>query len=326
MRNVLPALFLAGLSLLPASRAADDATAFPTKPVRVVVPYPAGSIVDVRARWIAERLMKNLGKPVIVDNRPGASTVIGADAVAKSPPDGYTLLMTGGNTFVTNPALMSDLPFDPVKDFTPLTPYSRTPVVLAVHPSLGVKSVAEFITLVKAKPGQLNYTSVVAGGFAHIVGEAFKRAAGVDMVHVPYKGDAPALADAVAGHVPVIFNFPVTAAEFIKTGRLIGLMQTGERRTKNLPDVPTAAEAGLPQLTFYPFGGFWAPARTPPGLVHRLHAELMRVLSSQEYQDVMLNSGSEPRASTPEEFAAFIETERAKWTKVIRETGVRMDQ
>ncbi len=317
-------LFAVLASVFARGAGTDD---FPSKAMRIVVPYTAGGVVDVRARWIAERLAKNLGKPVIVDNRPGPDTVIGADAVAKAVADGHTILMTGGQTtFITTPILLAQLPYDPAKDFAPVTPYAMAPMVLVVPPSLGVSSVKALIALAKAKPGQLNYGSSGNGTSAHIAGEAFKHAAGLDILHVPYKGDAPALTDALAGHVSMNFTFAVTCAEFVRSGKLLALMQTGNKRLANLPDVPTAAELGLPELTIYAWGGIWAPGRTPLARVRRLNDELTKILRSQEYIEWTRSGGSEPRASTPEEFAVFIEAERVRWSKLMRETGVRVER
>lgn len=324
MRRFVACVLLLSISVL-LSDIGLAAQIWPTKPVRIVVPYTAGGIVDLRARFIAEKLSKNIGQPVIVENRPGASTVLGMDFVAKAPSDGHTLLIISANTFINLPLLMSRLPFDPAKDFTPVTAYSATPFLVLVHPSLGIKTLKEFFALAKSKPGQLTYSSAGGGTFANIAGELVKHAGQVDIVHVPYKGDAPALNDAVAGHVNMTINFPVTALEQIKSGRLVALMQSGVKRVRMLPDVPTAQESGYPELAVLPFGGFWVSSKTPPQVVARIHEELTKVFRSPEHIRSLEDSGSEPRFTTPAEFAALLDFERFRWAEIIRKAGVKLD-
>lgn len=318
------------LALLAASAitavAADDSAAYPSKPIRIVVPFSPGSIVDVRARQLSERLAKNIGQPVIIDNRPGASTIIGANLVAKAAPDGYTILMASGATFVVTPAVVESLPFDPIKDFVPLTQYASGPMLLVVHPSLGVNSVSELIALARSKPGELSCALSGVGTSAGIMGELFKQVADIQIRTIAYKSEAPALSDVIAGHVPMIFSFLGTSGPFIKQGKLKALMQTGPRRLKGLPDVPTAVEVGLPEATLTAWGGLWAPAGTPKPIVARLSAELRRVILSEDYRKILEDSGSEPHASTPEEFAAFIDGERPKWARVVKKAGITAEQ
>ena len=309
-----------------AAVAGEDSAAYPSKPIRIVVPFSAGSIVDVRARQIGERLAKNIGHPVIIDNRPGASTIIGANLVAKAAPDGYTILMASGATFVVTPAVVESLPFDPIKDFAPVTQYAAGPMLLVVHPSLGVNSVDELVALAKAKPGELTCALSGAGTSAGIMAELFKQVADVPIRTVVYKSETPALSDVIAGHVPMIFSFLATSGPFIKQGKLKALMQTGPKRLKGLPSVPTASEVGLPDATLTAWGGLWAPAGTPKPIVARLSAELRKVILSEEYRRILEESGSEPHASTPEEFAAFIDTERPKWARIIRKAGITAEQ
>lgn len=305
--------------------AAEDGAEFPSKPIRIVVPFSAASIVDVRARQIGERLAKNIGQSVIIDNRPGATTIIGADLVAKARPDGYTILMASGATFVVTPAIVSSLPFDPAKDFVPITQYGKGPLLLVVHPSLGVNSVKELVALAKARPGGLSHASPGAGTNAGIMAELFKQVTGVDIEAVVYKSEAPALSDVVAGHVPMIFSFLATSGPFIKQGKLKALMQTGPVRLKSLASVPTATEVGLPDATLMTWGGFWAPAGTPRSIVRRLSAELRRVILSEEYRKIMEESGSEAHANTPEEFAAFINAERPRWARIVKNAGISVE-
>ena len=308
------------------SRTGLAGESWPTKPVRIVVPYTAGGIVDVRARFVADRLSKNIGQPVIVENRSGASTVLGMDFVAKAPPDGHTILIISANTFINLPLLLPRLPFDPAKDLTPVAAYSATPFLVLVHPSLGVRTLREFFALAKSKPGQLTYSSAGNGTFVNIAGELVKHAGQVDIVHVPYKGDAPALTDAVAGHMSMTINFPVTAVEFIKSGKLVALMQSGVKRVRTLPEVPTAQEAGYPELGVVPFGGFWISSKTSPPILARIHEELTKVFRSPEHIRSLEDSGSEPRFTTPTEFATLLDSERIRWTDIIKRTGVKLDQ
>jgi tripartite-type tricarboxylate transporter receptor subunit TctC len=314
------------LVLCTLATAAEDAANYPTKPIRVVVPFSAGSIVDVRARQIGERLSKNVGVPVVVDNRPGGTTIIGADLVAKATPDGYTVLMASGATFVVTPAVVDSLPYDPIKDFAAITQYASGPLLLVVHPSLRVSTVAELIALAKAKPGELSHASPGAGTNAGIMAELFKQVAGVDIRSVVYKSEAPALSDVIAGHVPIIFSFLATSGPLIKQGKLIALMQTGPKRLKSLPNVPTAAEVGLPQATLTAWGGFWVPAATPKPIVARLSAELRKVILADDYRKMLEESGSEAHGNTPEAFAAFVDAERAKWAGIIKKAGITVEQ
>lgn len=299
---------------------------WPTKTVKIVVPYAPGGIVDVRARFIADKLSREIGQAVVVENRPGASTVIGMDAVAKSPADGHTLLITSGNTFIYLPLLLPQLPFDPIKDFLPLTQYSATPFVVVVNPSLGVRTLADFFSLARRKPGQLTYSSAGGGTFTNIAGELVRHAGKVEITHVPYKGDAPALTDVMAGHINMTIGFPVTVAEHVRSGRLIALMQSGATRSRVLPNVPTAKEAGFPELALVPFGGFWVSAKTPQSVVSKIHESLAKVLRSPEHVKSLEDSGSEVRVSNPAEFGQFLEVERARWAEIIGRTGVKIDQ
>lgn len=319
-------MFAAILAAISGQCGGEEIGRYPTKAIKIVVPFSAGSIVDVRARQIGERLAKVLAQPIVIDNRPGATTIIGAELVAKAKPDGYTILMTSSGTFMVTPSMVKTLPFDPIKDFQPITRYSSGTLVLVAHPSLGVSTVKELIALAKAKPGKLNYASPGAGTNAAIAAEIFKRVAGIDIEGVIYKSEAPALTDVVAGHVPLIFSFPLTSGPYIQEGKLKALMQTGHKRLKVLPQVPTAEEVGLPDASLVVWGGFWAPAGTPAPIVKRLSTALAEVIMSPDMRQLMEGSGSEVHASTPEEFSAFLAEERIKWAKIISTLGIRAEE
>ncbi len=317
------ALLCVLLAAIPCQSGSEDLARYPSRAIKIVVPFSAGSIVDVRARQIGDRLSKVLGQPIVIDNRPGATTIIGADLVAKAKPDGYTVLMASSGTFMVTPAMVKTLPFDPIKDFQPITRYSSGTLVLVAHPSLGVSTVKELVSLAKAKPGKLNYASPGAGTNAGIAAEIFKHVAGINIEGVIYKSEAPALADVVAGHVPLIFSFPLTSGPFIQEGKLKALMQTGPKRLKVLPQVPTAAEVGLPDATLVVWGGFWAPAGTPAPIIKRLSTAIGEVIMSPDMRQLMESSGSEAHASTPEEFSTFLAEERVKWAKIISTLGIK---
>jgi len=297
------------------------AQAFPAKPVRLVVPFVAGGSTDIIARVLAQKLNEQWGSSVIVDNRAGGSTVIGTDLVAKAPPDGHTLLITPA-PFTIVPSLMSKLPYDPHKDFEPITLINTTPLVIIVHPGVPAKNVKELIALAKSRPGVLNYGSSGSGGSNHLAGELMNAMAGIKMVHVPYKGNAQALQDLVGGHLDLAFNGLTSALPLIKAGRVRVVAVTSLKRAGALPDVPTLDESGLIGFQAVAWNGLTAPARTPKELVSRINADVLKVVRSPELVEKLKAEGSDPVGSTVDEYARFLRDEIAKWAKVIRVAGI----
>jgi tripartite-type tricarboxylate transporter receptor subunit TctC len=314
---------LGALTLLLAAGA--WAQAYPTKPIRLVVPFPAAGTTDILAREVAQRLSVSFGQSVIVDNRPGAAGNIGSDLVAKSAPDGYTLLMGTVGTHAINPSLYAKMPYDHVKDFVPIVLVAGVPNVLEVTPSLPVNSVADLIKLAKEKPGQLNFASSGSGTSIHLSGELFKTMAGVDMMHVPYKGSAPAVTDLMGGQVQLMFdNLPSSLAQ-IKAGKLRAIAVTSAERAPALPNIPTIAESGLPGFEASSWFGLLAPSGTPAAVVARINADVNQWLQTAEAKEKLLAQGAAPAGGTPEQFAAHIRAETEKWAKVVKVSGAKVD-
>jgi tripartite-type tricarboxylate transporter receptor subunit TctC len=300
----------------------NEAKNYPERPVRLVVPWPAGGGTDIFARAISEKLQQSLGQPFLVENRPGASGNIGASAVAKSTPDGYTI-MIGTITLATNPALYKSLDFDATKDLTTITLIAGVPHMLVVHPSVPANNVKELIALAKQKPGKLSYSSAGVGSPFQIAAELFKESAGVDIFHISYKGGAPAIADVIGHHVDMTFANLVAVLPQAKADQVRALAVTGAKRSTAAPDVPTMAEAGLPGYEFTSWFGVLAPAKTPHAIVEKLNAEIVKALRSPEISVRLSAEGAELIASTPEAFAQFLSSETAKWSKVIRAAGIQ---
>ena len=298
---------------------------FPTRPIRLVVPFPAGGTTDILAREVGQRLSVTLGQPVVIDNRPGAAGNIGSDLVAKSAPDGYTLLMCTVSTHAINPNLYAKLPYDHVRDFAPVILVAGVPNVLEVTPALPVNSVADLIKLAKEKPGQINFASSGSGTSIHLSGELFKTMAGVDMTHVPYKGSAPAITDLMGGQVQVMFDNLPSSLQQIKAGKLRAIAVTSAKRAPALPDVPTIAESGLPGFEASSWFGIVAPAGTPPAIIARINADIDQWLQSPDVKEKLLAQGAIAAGGTPEQFAAHIRSETEKWAKVVKASGAKVD-
>jgi tripartite-type tricarboxylate transporter receptor subunit TctC len=295
---------------------------YPVKPVRMVVPSSAGGGTDIVARIMAPELSKRLGQQVVIDNRPGAGTMIGIEVAAKSPPDGYTLLM-GLSTLAINSVLYKKVPYDPQRDFAPITQAVSSASIIVVHPSVPVKTVKELIAFSRARPGQLNYASAGTGTYPHMTMELFLSMARLKMVHIPYKGTGPAMIDMVAGQVSTMAATILTGMPQIRAGRLRPLGITSSARSPIVPDIPTVAEAGLPGYESVQWYGMLAPARTPKEIVTRLHAEATRVLQQPDIKARFAGDGADPVGNTPEEFARYIQSELTKWAKVAREAGIQ---
>ena len=305
---------------------AAHAQTYPQRPVRIIVPYPPGSGTDIVARLLGQRISESWGQPIVVDNRPGAGAIVGVDAVAKSAPDGYTLGIADTGPLAINPALYPKLPYDPVRDFAPVVEVAKLPFMLVAHPTLGVSSVAELIAEAKRRPGQINYASVGNGSAVHLATELFRKQAGIDIVHIPYKGSAPALTDVLSGTTPLMFVNLLSGLAHVKSGRLRALgVGTGER-LRALPDVPAISQAGLPGYKFEAWFGIIAPAGTPAAIVERLNSEFRRALALADVGDRLRNEGGmEPVGGTAAQFASLISAEREQWGRLVRQTGARVD-
>jgi tripartite-type tricarboxylate transporter receptor subunit TctC len=300
------------------------AQTYPAKPIRIVVPQPPGGSTDLVARPLAKHFTEAMGQSVVVENRPGAGSLIGTDLVAKAQPDGYTLLMVAAS-FTINPSLHKQLPFDPVNDFAPIALLSSFPNLLVVHPSVPVKSVAELIALAKAKPGALNYGSSGVATGTHLSMEMFKHMAGVAIVHVPFKGGPPSVNALVGGQVHVNMATISTAMPHVKSGALRALAVSSSRRAASLPEVPTVAEAGVPGYDYSSWVGLLAPARIPRAIAERLSAESAKGVQAPEIRKILALEGADPVGSTPEDFAALIRREIASWKRIVEAAGIKSD-
>lgn len=301
------------------------AQAWPTKPIRLVVPYPAGGPTDILGRVIAQRLSEALGQPVTVDNRPGASGNLGSELVAKAPADGYTLVLGNNATHATNESLFPNMPYQTLRDFAPVALVASVTNMVTVHPSVPARTVAELVAHAKANPGKLNYGSTGNGSAAHLIGELFKAAAGVDLVHVPYRGSAPAVTDLLAGQVQVMFATLPTVLPHVQDGKLRGLAVTAPARLASQPAVPTLVESGFPGLVADAWFGLLAPAGTPADVVARLSQETMKAAQAEESRRTLAAQGFEITTADAAAFATHIRTEIAKWAKVIRDSGAKID-
>jgi tripartite-type tricarboxylate transporter receptor subunit TctC len=318
-RFTVSVLLLFGFVVAPVV-AAD----YPVRPIRLIVPYPPGGTLDILARGIGPELTTQLGQPIVIENRPGAAGAIGADVVAKATPDGYTLLIGGGSGTAVQ-ALLRNVPYDPVKAFSPIGTLATFPSVLIVNSATPAKSVQELIALAKASPGKLSYGSPGTGNINNLVGELFKSLAGVDIVHVPYKGAALVITDVIAGHVPVGFVLLPGAMGQLRSGKLRALAVTTEERVSAVPDVPSMREAGVRDLVLFDWSGLFAPAGTPTTVITRLGAEVKKVVLSPQMRQRSVEQGFEPKALSVEEMAALIKSDADKWARIVKETGIRLE-
>ncbi len=304
---------------VPASAA--DAAAYPNKPVRIIVPFAPGGPTDIVARTVAQKLSESFGQSVVVDNRPGAGGVMGADLAAKGTADGYTLLLCSTGPMAINPGLLRNMPYDALRDFAPITLVVTIPYLLLVHPSFPAQSVKELLALARAKPGQLNYGSAGNGTTSHLAMELFRSMANIRVVHVPYKGSAPAAIDLIGGQLQLLFEAPPSSLPFVRSGKLRALGISTARRTPLLPDMPTISEAGVPGYEVLTWSGICAPAKTPRSIITRLNETIVQGVTSRETRERFSALGADVVANTPDDFGQFIVSELAKWSRVIRESG-----
>jgi tripartite-type tricarboxylate transporter receptor subunit TctC len=313
--SFLCALFLCGAAL------AQD---YPNKPVRFIVPYAPGGSSDVLARTLGQKLAESMGQQFVVDNRPGAGSMVGTDVAAKSAPDGYTIILSD-MPHAINPSINAKVPYDPVADFSPVTVIGVSPMFLFSNPNAEAKSLKELIALAKAQPGKIAFASGGNGATTHLVAELLQAHAGIKLIHVPYKGAGPAIADVAAGQVPIAFTSMATAAALMKANRLRVLAVTSPKRLAAFPDVPTFTESGLPALTFEHWWGVMAPARTPPAIVAKLNAELIKALGAPDVRERFAALAVEPRTTTPEQFRTLIQSDLGRWAKVVRDAGIKAE-
>jgi tripartite-type tricarboxylate transporter receptor subunit TctC len=299
--------------------------AFPTKPITIIVPFPPGGVTDPVARQVGARMAENVKQPVIVENKPGASGIIAAEFVKKQPADGYTVLFGFTGSHAVNPSLYTKLPYDPQKDFQPVTMLINSPHILVVPADSPAKSVADLVALAKTKPGGLTFASQGIGAGGHLLGEMFKAQTKTNLSHVPYKGSAPALTDMLAGRVDLFFDALVTSLPYVRDGKLRALAIANKTRSKLLPDVPTMAEAGFPGIEMDQWFGMMVPAGTPPAVVQRLNQEFIKAVRSPDIEKSLTERGLDVVTNTPEQFAAIIKADTATLGKVVRESGARAD-
>jgi tripartite-type tricarboxylate transporter receptor subunit TctC len=302
----------------------QDAANYPSRPVRVIVPFAPGGGLDISTRLIGQKLTEKWGQNIVVDSRPGAATIVGTEIASKAAADGYTLLMIT-TTFAINPGLYPKLPYDPVKHFTPVTQLNSQPNVIVVAPSSAAKSIKDLISLAKTKPGELTFASPGAGSAPHLSAEMFQRQAGVSMIHVPYKGIPPAVTDVLGGRVAMLFTTTISAAPHVNAGKLRAVAITSAKRQSSMPDVPTVGET-LPGYRAEAFQGMVAPAGVPQAIVNKLSAEVAHIVRLPDVAQRFELDGAEPVGSTPKEFAAFLKAEMQKWSKVIKDAGIKPEQ
>lgn len=313
------------LTVMTCGGGAASAATFPTKPIRIVVGFPAGGPLDLHARLLADKLQAVLGQPVLIDYKSGAGGTVGAQEVMKSPPDGHTLMLANTGVMVINPALYTKLPYGTLRDFVPVARTAMQPLALLVNPKLPVTTLPQFIAYAKARPGQINYGSAGNGGISHLVPEMFKNATGLFMVHIPYRGSAPAFTDLMAGQVQFMAESIPQAANYHRQGKVRALAVTSRERSVALPDVPTVIESGLPGFEVVGFYGFLAPAGTPKEVVQQLSDAFKTVLGQAEVRSRMTDQGADPAFLGADDFAKFLSTELARWSEVVKKSGAKLD-
>ena len=318
-RRLIAVIALASLATVA------QAQAWPSKPIKWVVPFAPGGTTDILARTVGEKLSVAFGVPVIIENKPGAGGGVGAEFTAKSAPDGYTIMGGTISTHAINASLYKDLQYDPVKDFVPVMLIARVPNMLVVNPNVPAKNVAELIALLKKNPGKYTFASSGNGTSQHLSGELFKTMTGVDMQHIPYKGSPPALQDVVGGSVSMTFDNITTAWPLARNGNLRAIAVTTAKRSSIAPDVPTLAESGLPGYEVGSWQGVFAPAGTPPEIVKRLNAEMVKIVNMPDVKEKLTALGAEPVGNTPEEFSAMVKAEVVKWADVVKKSGAKVD-
>jgi tripartite-type tricarboxylate transporter receptor subunit TctC len=323
--NVAVRVTVTGILAVASSLAYAQSAVYPNKPVRWVVPFPPGGSADIMGRMIGQDLAKALGQQVVIENRAGASAIVGSEYVAKSPADGYTLLQANVSQMTIHPSLYPRLPYDPLKDFAPVTVLGIVTSVMVTTPSLPVASVRDLVALAKKRPGQLNFTSSGAGSSTHLTGELLKQRAVIAMTHINYKGSGPALTDVMAGFVEIMFENLPSALPFINANKLKVLAVTGKDRSPVLKSVPTLAESGFPGFDMVSWQALVAPAGTPRAVVDRLNAEVAKVLKTPEMKEKMTGLGTDIVANSPEQFAQYLREETAKWSKIVRDAGIKLE-
>ncbi len=298
---------------------------YPLKPIKIIVPFAAGGSMDTLARLFGEKLKQAWGQPVIVDNRPGATGIIGTKLAAEAPADGYTLLMVASATMAINPSVFRKLSYDPLRDFAPIMLFVDAPILLVAHPSVRAQSVKQLIALAKARPGELSFASAGNGSAQHLAAELFKSMAGIDITHVAYKGSAPAIADLLGGQVSLMFDVMPTVIEHVKAGKLRAIAAAGAKRSPLLPEIPTVAEAGLAGFEAHSWYGVAAPAKTSRVIIDKLHGQFKQALAAPQLRSRLLKLGLEPVGNTPQEFSALIRSEQARYAKLVKASGVRAE-
>jgi len=325
MTRMIPKLVFACAALLCAQTQAWSQAAYPNRPVKIIVAFPPGQATDQAARAIAQKLSENLGQNFFVENRPGAASIIGSEAAAKSPNDGYTLFMGSSGSLAVNPGMYPKLPYDPARDFTPITMVLKVPFFVVVRPDFPAASIKELVAYLKANPNKVNLGTAGSGAANHLASEYFKSTAGVSMVHVPYKGSPPAVTDLLGGQIAIMFETGPLVMPHVKSGKLRALAVGSAQRASAAPDLVTIAESGYPGFESVGWAGLLAPAGTPKEIVTKINAEVVRILGPAELKDRFVGMGAELLSSTPEEFGAYIRSETAKWGKVIKDANIKID-